>query len=424
MTLILQLALLFTLVALSAFFSGSETALFSLSRARLIEYKTNPSWVKRQIAHLMHSYHKTLIVLILGNMFVNTGISITNDVIFSGLSWPPVIKTVVSIIAAIILLLVFGEVTPKTIALINAEKFSNKVAIFIWGLSKALTPLIIVADRFFSFLLELIGRKESKPLNHEEYSSYIEIAHSVGAFSNTEVELLRDAIELSQTDVDKVMTGRVDIVSVTPNLTPKQVMHLIKEHKLGFLPVVESDLDNTEKVLVVSEFFALSEQERKNWSNSKCVRPVSFIPENASLTKALSILRASAIPVALVVGEYGGTAGIIELEDIYQEMVGDIDDEYDENLWQVKQVAKNTWHLDGMTQLEDIEEIFKWTIPEDITANTLNGLLAETLDKIPEPGDKVSINGFKFHVLKVDRNRVVEVEAKLAKSVINAQAEI
>jgi CBS domain containing-hemolysin-like protein len=408
--------LIIFLVLLSALFSGSETALFSLSRARLLSYKDDKSFSKRCIVSLMESYHNTLIVLILGNMFVNSAISMTQDSLFSNLSLPKLLATCLSILASIFVLLIFGEVTPKAIAISSAESISGKVSVLFYILCKILAPLIWIADRCFSFVLDILGRQEAKPLNHEEYNSYIEMANSFGAFSDEEAELIEDVFDISKIAVSKFMTCRVDIPSIQQNKSAVDTTDFIKHHRRKYYPIIEKDLDDTQFLISAKDFFLLSTDARQEWYKSKNLIPACFVPENTSLTKTLSIMKTNSVPVVLILDEYGGTCGMIEMEAIYEALLGDIEDEHDIADWQVKEVSKSILRLNGTMLLNEFEDIVDITLPSETKASTISGLFFEELDRLPVLGDSVTISGLMLKAIKISKHRVIEVEVELNKS--------
>jgi CBS domain containing-hemolysin-like protein len=419
----IELLALLILVALSAFFSGSETALFSLSRARLLGYSEDSNRIHRKIVYLMNSYGRTLIVLILGNMFVNVGISMLNSEILGNLKLNPVLINVLSVLIAIFLLLIFGEVTPKTLALFHAERFSDFAALPIWILRKVLHPFILVVDKCFSVILDLLGRKQAKPLDHREYSSYLEIACATGAFSNSEVHLLEDALSLMDLTVEEIMHGRVDIDTVKTDSNPAEIAEIIQKKHCLFLPISTNGLDNSEKIISAKDFYLLSPQERQDWQNSFCVSEAIFIPENCILTKALATLRKESAQAALVTDEYGGISGLVTLEDIYERMVGDIEDEHEMPDWEVLQAGKNSWYFDGMIPFYLFEDILEVEIPEEFESTNINGLFAEILDRLPEEGDKVSFNGLELIAEKVVNHRVTKLFVSLDRSVMGKSDE-
>lgn len=410
---LLQLVLLLSLVFLSAFFSGSETALFSLSRARLLAYRKEKSTLRRMIVNLMETYNTTLIALILGNMFVNVGISILSDGLIDRLELGYVLTGLISVSVAVVLLLFFGEVTPKTIALLHAEGMSDIVAGPIWFFKWTMTPFIKVVNAFFSLVLDMLGRKTPAALNHDEYATFLEIAGAHGAFSEDETQLLASAFALRKKTVGEVMTPRIDIKSVKTSAVPREIKTLIREHRRSFMPVIKEDLDDADFLLSSKDYFSLTKEERKNWRQSPCLFPAMFVPENSNLTKALRSMREQSASAALVTDEYGGICGMISLEDIYEEMVGELDDEHETPDWELRKIGKNKWEMAGMVPIYVAEEISGWKAPEEAGANTLNGLFCEKLGRLPQQGDRIKVNGLRLEALIVIKHRVTSFKASL-----------
>lgn len=404
------------LVILSAFFSGSETALFSLSRARLLAYESDKSRSRRFIVSLMGSYHYTLIALILGNMFVNSGISGLTDMAFNRLELTPLISTTVSIIFAVVVLLIFGEVTPKTIALNNAEKFSDKAAAPVWLMCWILKPFIVVLDYIFSIILKILGKRKSTPLTPDEYASFLEMASAVGAFSSIETEFLESAFALSEKSVAEVMTSRIDIHSVKKRATADEVAVIIRDSSQAYLPIIEDDIDNSDYLLSAKKFFMLPAEKRKTWYDSECLVEATFVPENSNLTKAYATISSSRADVALVTDEYGGITGVLGIEDIYEQLVGDIGDEHEIPFWTIQQTGENSYTLNGSVSLYLLEEVTNWKVPNEIEVNTVNGLISEKMGRIPVLGDVIEESGIKLTVIKVKNNRVIEAKAEVVSS--------
>ena len=410
---ILSLIFIFILLLLiSAFFSGSETALFSLSRARILSWTENGSPSERRAAELIGpSYGRTLIVLVLGNMFVNSALSMTGDEIVTSLNINPLISTLISIIMSVILLLLIGEITPKTFAIIYTEGISRRVAGIIYYMRTLFYPLIFILERIFSVILDLLGRRESAPLNHEEYSSYLDMACSVGAFSGDETELMSDVFTLRELKVNAVMRGRVDLITVKKGDSHRRIASLIRKKREFFYPVRGNNIDDSKMFLSARDFFMLPRERRSSWEDEATFDAL-FIPENATLTKALSMMKHHSVPAALVVDEYGGVTGMIKLNDIYEELLGDVKSEFERPDWQIKRLAENRWICSGNIPLQDIEELTGIDI-EGVVANTLNGLFCEISGKIPAEGDSIVYQRFYIKALRVDSNRIVEAELSL-----------
>jgi len=411
----LQLALLLVLVILSAFFSGSETALFSLSRARLLSYRNHSVLSRRRIAALMLTYHRTLIALVLGNMFVNIGTSIVGSEMLSRFGGNPLVSTLAAIVMTIILLLIVGEITPKTIALRHAERISRCVAGIVWYFRLLLFPLIRVTEAVFAVILNILGRKKSAPLQPEEYDSYLEMAYTIGAFSDEETKLLTNVFALRQINVNRIMRGRIDVPCVKTTMAVDEITKLIRDSRQPFFPVIKEDLDDAESFLSARDFFAVKPEQRSVKPDCHGIFPAVFIPENAALTHALATLKENALPIALVTDEYGGIVGTIDQKSIYEEIVGDIEGEYEIPDWQVKRLGPASWELNGQITLGELRELLSWEVPET-DAITLNGLVTELLDRLPEPGDRVEVNGIAIVVSQLSGKRINVAEIHLLRA--------
>lgn len=413
MTITILLIIFVVFILCSALFSGSETALFSLSRARLLAWEKDDFAPRRRASKLMKSYNRTLIALVLGNMFVNIALSITGNQLFGMMDLSPVVSTLLSIFVVIVLLLVFGEVTPKTLALLNPEYISEKVSGIVTVMRKVLNPLIIMLEFSFSLLLDLLGRKKDEPLSPEEYSSYLDMAYAIGAFSDEETELLGNIFSLRESSVGLVMKSRVDIQSIKSKLPPQKVATMIQKERELYYPVIKKDLDDAECFLSARDFYLTSIPQREKWNENATFKAI-YIPESTSLTKALREMKIHQVPIALVVDEYGGVTGSVKLRDIYEELVGDIRAEFEQPDWQIRKTGDNTWLLSGQITLQDINEMtgveFEYT-----PLNTLNGLFYEIREKVPKAGSKLNLKGASIRALQVKNNRIIEAELKLKK---------
>ena len=411
--LFINIIILIMLILFSALFSCSETALFSLSRARLLNYRKDRSRTRKTIIELLDSYHTTLIALILANMFVNTGIAIVNEHIMAAANLGTWTTRILSIFITVVILLVLGEVIPKTIALINADKVSDKVALPVLLIKRLLSPVVLLVEKISSFILDLIGRRKIVPLTAEEYSSYLEMAGTSGAFSRAEMQLLNTALELREKLVAEVMTGRIETCTIPRELSPEEVVKIIRREKREFFPIVKQDIDDTEHFLSARGFFLLPEEERRQWAHSSGVFSAISIPDNTSLTLALTSMRRRKIPAALTVDEYGRVSGMITSKDIYSVMVGNINGPYKTPDFDIQQLHEHTWIIDGMMPLYTFEEAFKVDIPDEFESNTLNGLFCEVIGRIPAAGDEITVFGIKMLAENVEHHCVKRMRVEL-----------
>ncbi|MFA7231119.1 MAG: hemolysin family protein [Victivallaceae bacterium] len=412
----INLILLLLLVLLSAFFSGAETALFSLSRARLLSYRKDRSPTRQAIVKLLNSYHHTLIALNLGNMLVNIGISITDNNLINGFSGlNPILRTILSVVVSVILLLLLGEVTPKAIALIYAESLSDRIALPVLYFKKIMFPLIWLSNKFFAIAINLLGRKKNVPLTPDEYSTYLEMSTASGAFSREEHELLKAAFELRELEIREIMTGRVEIINLNKSTSPEEIVSIIRTERHEFYPVIDQDIDDAEFILSAKDFFLMSKTERPEWfsaNKDKCLFNTVFIPINATLTLALAAMHEKQVQAALTVDEYGRIAGMITVKDIYSELTGDLEIIYDAPDYNVHKLPNNTWLIDGMMPLFMFEELTGVKIPEEFESNTLNGFFCEEFGGIPQPGDEITVNGMKLRAEKISHHRVLRILAE------------
>ncbi len=402
-----EIFLLTLLVALSAFFSGSETALFSLSRARLLSYSTSRTPSEICISRLMDRYDRTLICLVFCNMFVNVGVSVVGNELAGNAGLGKSGTLLLSALSAVLLLLVFGEVTPKAVALAHAGRISHGAAPVIWKVRGVLWPVICISEKFFRAVLDVLGRKKSMPLSSEEYSSYLEMAYSVGAFSDEEAELLENIFDLRKDKVRKIMTPRIKIIPVKKRMDGRAVARLIQRECQAFYPVVRNDPDDADCFLSAKDFYALPVELRNSWPEAGCTFPAVFIPENASLTAALSTMKNQRVPIAFVSDEYGGVVGTIELKDIYGELVGEIEREHEEPDWRIILEKPGTWIVDGRIPLDELEELTGLTLP-NCGADTLNGLFCQFLDRIPDRDAELHIGNVRMKALQVSDNSVLQ----------------
>ena len=406
---VIQIILIIFFLILSACFSGSETALFSLSRARLLSYKESNDPRHKAISKLMTSYSYTLILLIFCNMLVNTALTLVTDKFFhSQLDLDPVYEQIITIVFAVVVLLIFGEVVPKTVSLLYSHKITNAVAIPILYLRKALFPIIWIMDKFFSAILNWIGRKKTRALNSEEYESYIEISAAAGAFSKSEQELLTSVFNLRDHIAEEVMTARVNLSPIWVTTPHHDVAKRTKRKKQEFYPVVTKDIDDSERILSTKEFFFIPPEERSEWLE-RSTFPATMIPANVSLTKVLNTLKSENVPAALVIDEYGRTIGMISARDIYTLLVGEVETVYDKAEYSLEQTGAESWIIKGMIPLFELEEAFEIKIPEEYESNGLNGLFCEILGRLPRLGDSIRIHNIKLVAEKISHRRVTEI---------------
>jgi len=345
-------------------------------------------------------------------MLVNTAVTLTSVNIFNQLlQLNPVVKQIITIGFALVVLLLFGEVAPKTVALLYSHRIANNVALPILYLRKILFPLIWVMEKFFAIILDWIGRQKPEALNTEEYSSYIEMSVAAGAFSQPERKLLESVFELRQLIAEEVMTPRVDLAPIRTNTSPDAIAERIKEKKQEFYPIIKKDLDDSELLLSAKDFFLTSTDKRGEWQKNSAF-PAILIPANVKLTRVLKTLKKEKVPAALVVNEYGRSIGMISIRDIYAQLTGEVETIYDQAEYSLEEAAGNAWIIKGMIPLFEFEEAFNIKIPEKYESNGLNGFFCEILGRLPVAGDHFEIDDIKITVQKISHHRTTKFKVE------------
>jgi putative hemolysin len=403
-----QLILLVALLALSAFFSGSETALFSLSSTKLKNWKESGTPKQRSTARLMDDHHATLVAILLGTNCVN----IMTAILFSRLTERYVEGSAGPVVAGLlvtVLLLVFGEVTPKTIAYSKAQPIAVAVAGPIRLCRTLMGPLIGVLKAVSSHILAWLGPDDRvAAMSPEELQTFVAQGQLVGAFSPAEARMLNETFQLRETLTRSVMVPRTDVLTVDVSCDPATLLEHIRDYCHRRVPVIDGDLDDAVGILDVKRFLRAEPAQRERWTEH-CVAPPVFIPELTSLDKALKVLREARRGMCLVVDEYGGIAGAITVEDIFEEILGELSDEYDQPTWEVTLIDSGHWRLSGLIPLADLLDRLPVELPET-SADTLSGLITEHLDDMPEVGHSVSIGRYRFNVIEVNRRRIGTVD--------------
>lgn len=259
----LEIILLILLICGSAFFSSCEMSLFSLSRAKVIAYKNDPSPTKRRIYFLLDNYNRTLVSIILSNMFVNSCISMLNDTVIRDTGLSGAAATVASAVTGIVVLLLFGEITPMTLAYVYCDPWSRIVALPVCMMRKILFPIIYVAEKFSNRVLDLLGRQTSVPLTHEEYDSYIDTCTRNGAFSPGEKALLKESLDFSSREISRIMQSRTSIGFLRKDASAEEVAEAIYRNRTMYFLVGEKDIDDADMILSARDFFMLSSQQRE-----------------------------------------------------------------------------------------------------------------------------------------------------------------
>lgn len=395
------------LVMFSAYFSATETAFSSLNRARLKAESERGDKRSAEVLKLANGFDRLLSTLLIGNNIVNIAASSIGTVMFIQLLDDPDKGASVSTIVVTVVVLIFGEITPKSIAKEAPEGFARFSApllkLFMW----VLLPLSWIFGLWKKLVSKLLRVKDDRSMTQEELSVLVDEAGEGGGIDSDEVELLRSALEFTEQEAGDILTPRVDLEAVPVEAESDAVAEAFRSSRFSRLPVYEGSIDNIVGVVHQKDFYDLGLGE--GGLRDIMTQPV-YVPASIKISALLKTLQRAKAHMAVVTDEYGGTLGIVTMEDILEELVGDIWDEHDEVVEELHQTGEDSYRVSGSAELDEIFERFDLTCESESV--TLSGWIMEQLGRIPKPGDSFNFGGLSFTVLKVDSRRVTEVEIK------------
>ena len=420
-----NISLLVFLFILSAFFSGSETSLFSLSRARIRRMRDHGGLGGRFAARLLQAPVKLLITILVGNMLVNIAISSILATSFTG--WLGTNGAAAAIIVSTFLLLIFGEVTPKTLAMIHPDKFSEVISYPIGFFTIIFTPFRYVLRIISNFILRLLKQKNADSdalLTREEFSATLHKSKSEGGIENDEAEIIHAITSYRTTIAKEVMVPRREMVCINENSSLRDAIRIARKHRHSHLPVFHNNVDHIITVLNIerlipwrkSIFLEKSISEFNNTfksTNNKLKYFLSqalLVPELCRTDQLLSTLKDKEQEIAILLDEYGGTAGMVSKYDIIDTLLGGISggasSHQDIHILQDGDIIAA-----GKVRISKLNWECGLNLPEELD-DTLGGYIMRSLGSIPKSGNFFTDNNYEFFVLKMDGNRVDTVRIK------------
>lgn len=392
------------LIGLSAFFSASETALTSLSKIRLRNMVEEN--VKRAdiISRLVENPKKLLSAILVGNNLVNICASSIATMI--AMSIDPVYGVGVSTVLMTIVVLICGEITPKTLAAQNSEKISLLVAKTISFVVFILTPIIAVLNVVTGFIIRFLGGDSSKQgpaITEAELKTMVNVSHEEGVLEKDERQMINNVFDFGDAKAKDVMTPRTDMIAIPMDVTFQEVSQIFNEERFSRLPVYKDSLDDIVGILHLKDVAFLTED---NFSIEELMREAYFTYESKSTSLLFAEMRTNRIPVAIILDEYGGTSGLVTIEDLVEEIVGDISDEYDEDDEEIEVVKEDEFIVDGSTKIDDVNEMIGTKI-ESEDFDSIGGYVIGILGRFPDAGEKIETEeGVRFIVEEIDKNRI------------------
>lgn len=399
------------LVALSAFFSSMETAINSCSRARLQNMEEKEIKGSKTALKFLDQYDKTITTLLIGNNIVNIGASSIATIFCTKLlgSYGAAVSTG----ALTLIVLTFGEIIPKCYAKQNSEKLATAFSPVVYALMIVLTPLSLLFIKMNSLAMKLTGSKKDTPsVTEDELKYIIESIEEEGVLEEAESEMVQSALEFDEKTVLEILTPRVDVISIDIDDSIKEITKIIVAERFSRIPVYKDNIDNIVGILHTRDYLeVLSRGETPDIS--ELIQKPFFVYKTRKLSALLSDFKRNRTHIAIVADEYGGMLGIVTMEDLLEELVGEIWDEDEEIELQCRKISENCYEVSGDMQLDDLLELFD--IPEknvDTTSHSVGGWVFEHLGIIPEKNQTIEISGLSVKVIEVSDKRISKLMIK------------
>ncbi len=395
------------LVLCSTFFSGTETAFSSVNKIKIKNLAADDNKRAETVLELTENFDKLITTILVGNTISNIAMT-TVATVYGIETWGARIGPTIATVMVTILVLVLGEISPKIIAREYSEEVALFLAPFVKGLIIILTPLTFIFMGLKVLLKKMIGKNTEPEFSEDELLTIVEEAEAGGAIGEEQSELISNAIEFNEIEAIDILTPRVDIVAIEKGTPVAEIKQVFRDSGLSRLPVYEDDLDNIIGVINQKDFYNKSVKNIKD--TEKIIKPVAYVAETIKAAVLLKKMQAKKTHIAIVVDEYGGTTGLVTLEDILEEIVGDIYDEHDTvSSKEVRPAGEDTYLVAGSADLEDFFELFDEEIEAD--ANTVNGWVMIELDRLPKEGDEFDYESkhkmFHVRVTKADSRRAL-----------------
>lgn len=403
---IVQLLIMLALVILSAFFSATETAFSALNRTRLKNMAEHGDQRAVSALYLVERYDELLSTILIGNNIVNITLSSIGTLFFIRLVGSGGAGLATCVVTVVVL--IFGEISPKSLAKEAPERFAMAATPFVRFIMSVLRPVNWLFTQWKKLLRKTFNIQEESGMTPDELLTMVEEAEHEGGMNAEESELLKSAIEFRDVDVDDILTPRVQVEGVPVDATIAETADRFEQSGYSRLPVYDETLDHIVGILHQKDFYNRARKENSFPISDIMKKPV-YVPAGAKISDTLRLLQKTQSQIAVVADEYGGTKGIVSMEDILEELVGEIWDEHDE-VEEPFRFSENGLICRALGSA-DPEELFeKLAIHGETESSTVSGWVTEQTERIPQEGDSFDFNGWHAVVLKADERHVLEIE--------------
>ncbi|HEY8891144.1 MAG TPA: hemolysin family protein [Clostridium sp.] len=404
-----QIISLVILLLFSAFFSASETSLMTLSKIRLRHMVDSEIKGADLINKLLKTPSKLLTGILVGNNVANIGASALGTSLAihywgdSGVGIATAIMT--------ILVLIFAEITPKSLAAQNSEKVSLSLVRPLSIITFILSPITMVLIYITNTIIKIFGGEVGKQrpfITEEELKTMVNVSHEEGVLEGEEKQMIYNVFEFGDSQAKDVMTPRTDMIVANANSTYEELIKIFREEQFSRLPIYEDTVDNIIGVLYIKDLIFF-EDGKEEFSIEKHMRVPYFSYEFKSTVDLFADMRLKRVPIAILLDEYGGTAGLVTIEDLVEEIVGDIDDEYDDDTDKIEIIKEDEFIVDGDTKISMVNEMIGLNIESD-DFDSIGGYVTGIHGRLPATGETINFNDTKFIILDTSKNRIVKLK--------------
>ena len=412
-----MLIFLVALLVLSAIFSSAETAFLSTNKIRLRNLQEDGDKKADLVLDLLENQNRLISTLLVGNNIVN----ISSSALATKMATDYFGDAGVGIATGImtLLVLVFGEVVPKNLAAAHAEGWAMFIAPFMKVMSVILTPVVVLLTKLSDTVVRFSkkNKEEDQTITEDEFKILVNVGQEEGVFDESETEMINSIMEFDETYVKAIMVPRIDIVAVDVEDSINEALRLIIDGGHSRIPAYEDSIDNIVGILYAKDIFEHLDADFNELKVKALIRDAYYIPETKKVSDLLNELRLKKVHMAIILDEYGGTNGLVTIEDLIEEIIGDIQDEYDVEEDLIVMHSDNQLVADARAPIGDVEEAFDVELDEDILedseADTIGGLAFEHLGGIPEVDDEVTVGRFLIRIVNVSGRRITKVEVTL-----------
>ena len=408
---VIQLIILAVLILLSALFSSAETSLTTSNKLKIQSLADQGSKRARILLKISEDSGKMLSAILIGNNLVNNAATALTTSLIIQLFGNSAVGIATGVIT--LLILIFGEISPKTLATIHSEKMALLYAPLIHFLMKIFTPVIFIVNKLSMgvlFLLRVNPDQKVNTMTEHELRTIVDVSHEDGVIESEEKEMIYNVFDMGDAKAKDIMVPRVHVTFADINSTYDELIEIFREDKFTRLPIYEETTDNVVGTINMKDLLLYNYNDKKEFHVRDILREAYFTYEYKSISELLVEMRQASINIAIVLDEYGETAGLITLEDLLEEIVGEIHDEYDENEEEfVRQINDREYIIEGSMNLDDLNDSLGLNLSSE-DYDSLGGFIIEHLDRLPEHGDELTTDdGIRLVVEALQKNRVESV---------------